>query len=267
MRTGASSSSSTSAGARTARNKRGGGRTRKLKSQALAEQNRYRPQPFSMWNALKPVIALLLLPVCWVISAAFFRCFGGQTFQYEFWATDEFRLVAIGALLWLVIFFTLPRPITLYVFGHELTHAIWVWIMGGRVTDFRVGNEGGHIMTTKSNFWIALAPYFFPVYSIGLIVCFGILQAFWDLSGMRLMLYFLLGLTWSFHLSFTLWMMTKEQPDLTQNGVFFSLVLIYLMNLLILASLLITLSKHATWYGFWLDLEHECRSLYHLVAS
>ncbi len=249
-------------------NRRGGGRTRRLRSQAASvEQNRYRPQPFSLGKALRPVIAMALLPVCYVLSAAFFRCFGGYGFQHEFWATDEFRLFAIGGLVWLVTFFALPKPITLYVFGHELTHAIWVLIMGGLVTEFRVSKEGGHIMTTKSNFWIALAPYFFPIYSVALLVCFGVLQAFWDLSGLRLMLYFLLGVTWSFHLTFTGMMLTREQTDLTHNGVFFSLVIIYLMNLLVLATLLITLSKGATWYAFWLDLEHELRIIYRLVAG
>ena len=53
-----------------------------------------------------------------------------------------------------------------YVFGHELTHALWVWLMGGRVSRFRVGRDGGHIVTDRNNFWIALAPYFFPLYSI-----------------------------------------------------------------------------------------------------
>lgn len=257
------------AGEGKARNKRGGGRTSssKLRSRTLAEENRYRPQPFSLWTAFRPVVALGLLPVCWVLSAAFFRSFGAHSFQHEFWAMEEFRLFAMGGVVWLVAFFALPRPVTLYVFGHELTHAIWVWVMGGRVTDFRVGPDGGHIMTTKSNFWIALAPYFFPVYSIGLIVCFGILQTFWDLSGSRLALYFLLGMTWFFHLTFTLWMMTKEQSDLTHNGVFFSLVVIYLMNLLVLATLLIMISKGATWYSFWLDLEHEMRILYRLVGG
>ncbi len=87
------------------------------------------------------------------------------------------------------------------------------------------------------------------------------------MSGLRLMLYFLLGVTWSFHLTFTGMIVTREQTDLTHNGVFFSLVIIYLMNLLVLATLLITLNKGATWYAFWLDLEHELRIIYRLVAG
>jgi len=32
--------------------------------------------------------------------------------------------------------------------------------MGGRVSRFRVGREGGHIVTDRNNFWIALARIF-----------------------------------------------------------------------------------------------------------
>ena len=40
---------------------------------------------------------------------------------------------------------------------------LWVLLMGGRVSRFRVGRDGGHIVTDRNNFWIALAPYFFPL--------------------------------------------------------------------------------------------------------
>src|SRR6476646_4520188 len=69
-------------------------------------------------------------------------------------------------------------PIVLYVFGHELTHALWVWLMGGRVSRFKVGREGGHILTDKNNFLIALSPYFFPLYSILVIALYGALSLF-----------------------------------------------------------------------------------------
>ena len=49
-----------------------------------------------------------------------------------------------------------------------------------------------------------------------------------------LFLFALIGLTWTFHLTFTVWMIFKNQPDLRQNGTFFSLTLIYLVNLVII---------------------------------
>ena len=115
---------------------------------------------------VKFIVALFLLPICAVLSQTFFTVFARATVTQRLWAGEEFWFFSLGAVLWLIAFFGLPRPMLLYVFGHELTHALWVWLMGGRVSRFRVGREGGHIITDQNNFWIALAPYFFPLYSI-----------------------------------------------------------------------------------------------------
>ena len=58
------------------------------------------------------------------------------------------------------------------------------------------------------------------------------------------------GITWCFHLTFTSWMITKNQPDLKQNGTFFSLVFIYFINLMILSITLILVSNEISLTGF-----------------
>jgi hypothetical protein len=63
-------------------------------------------------------------------------------------------------------------------------------------------------------------------------------------------MFLLLGGTWAFHLSFTMWMIPKGQTDLTYHGTFFSLVIIYLMNLLLVAVILIVGSRHLSFAGF-----------------
>ena len=72
-----------------------------------------------------------------------FHVFARATVTQRLWAGEEFWFFSLGAVLWLIAFFGLPRPILIYVFGHELTHALWVWLMGGRVSRFRVGRDGG----------------------------------------------------------------------------------------------------------------------------
>ena len=52
------------------------------------------------------------------------------------------------------------------------------------------------------------------------------------------------------HLSFTCWMIPKGQPDLHYGGTFFSLVLIYVVNLALLAMLLVIASPQLTWLSF-----------------
>lgn len=211
------------------------------------------------------MVGIFLLPPAWVLTQTFFTAFARTTIRDAFWLTEEFWFFSLGALLWIVTFFGLPRPMQVYVFGHELTHAVWVWIMGGRVHQFHVSREGGHILTDKTNTWIALAPYFFPLYSLLVIGLYGLAALFVDVTPYRQLLYAAVGATWAFHLTFTCWMIPKGQPDLTYGGTFFSLVLIYSLNLLILAVLLIIASPGVSWMGFARDLIHNASDFSHTI--
>ena len=49
-------------------------------------------------------------------------------------------------------------------------------------------------------------------------------------------------------------MIPKNQTDLSDQGTFFSLIVIYLMNLLLLSAMLILASPQITFAGFGADL-------------
>jgi hypothetical protein len=216
---------------------------------------------------VKLIVALFLLPICAVLSQTFFTAFARAAMADRLWAGEEFWFFSLGAVLWLIAFFGLPRPLLLYVFGHELTHAFWVLLLGGRVSRFRVGRDGGHILTDKNNFWIALAPYFFPLYSILVIGLYGALSLFVDVQPYGRLLYALIGATWAFHLTFTCWMIPKNQSDLSDNGTIFSLVVIYLMNLLLLSAMLIIASPNITLASFGADILQNIANFAHAVVT
>jgi hypothetical protein len=216
---------------------------------------------------VKFVVGIFLLPICGVLTQTFFTAFARATVTQRLWAGEEFWFFSLGALLWLIAFFGLPRPILIYVFGHELTHALWVWLMGGRVSKFRVGPDGGHVVTTKANFWIALAPYFFPIYSILTIAIYGALSLFLNMQPYGRLLYVVIGATWAFHFTFTCWMIPKNQTDLTDQGTFFSLVVIYLMNLVLLSVMLILASQQISFESFGADLLTNLGSFVTWVAE
>src|SRR5438132_8780897 len=203
---------------------------------------------------VKNIIAFFLLPWCAILTQTFFTAFTRATIHQQLWAGAEFWFFTLGAVLWLIAFFGLPRPVLIYVFGHEVTHALWVWLMGGRVSRFRVSHDGGHIVTSKANFWIALAPYFFPIYSILAIAVYGALSLFLNMQPYGRVLYAAIGGTWAFHFTFTCWMIPKNQTDLSDQGTFFSLVVIYLMNLLLLSLMLIFASRQIMFTSFVADL-------------
>jgi len=203
---------------------------------------------------VKFVVGMFMLPLAWVLTQTFFTAFARTTLRDAFWSSGEFWFFSLGVILWLVAFFGLPRPLWLYVFGHELTHAIWVLLMGGKVHHFEVSKQGGHILADRTNTWIALAPYFFPIYSVIAIAIYGVCGIFFDVAPYRHLLYSVIGITWAFHLSFTVWMITKGQPDLYYGGTFFSLTIIYLLNIILLAVMLIVASPQVTWLGFGREL-------------
>lgn len=200
------------------------------------------------------VVGIFLLPLAWVLAQTFFSAFSRATVHHGFWLTEEFWFFGLGMLLWTITFFGLPRPLWIYVFGHEATHALWVILMGGRVSQFKVTSEGGHILTNKHNVWIALAPYFFPLYSAMVIAAYGCGSLFWNLDPYNRWLFALIGVTWGFHITFTLWMIPKGQSDLTYYGTFFSLVIIFMMNLLVLTIFLVTASPDVSWASFGREL-------------
>jgi len=222
---------------------------------------------------LNTVFGIFLLPIAGLLTTTFFGAFSRATVEHQVWATDEFWFFGLGCALWVLWFFGSiwsmgqPRPLRAYVFGHELTHAIWVWLFGGRVSAFKVSRDGGYILTDTNNFWIALAPYFYPLYSLAIIIVYGVASLFYDVAGTPETLLFmtplqwlflLLGATWAFHLSFTLWMIPKGQTDLSYHGNFFSLVIIYLMNLLVLALFLIVAAPEISFASFGHELWVNC---------
>jgi hypothetical protein len=177
---------------------------------------------------VKTVIAVLLLPACAGGTRALLRVLGNAG-EDRIWVP----LVA-GAACWCVIYILLPKPLWLYVVGHELTHAIWTWGFGGRVKRFRAGAEGGHVVVTRTNFLIMLAPYFFPLYAALVVLGFVAGNALWGWADYRVWFHLLLGASYAFHVTLTWHALQTRQTDITSQGYLFSGVVILLGNLVIL---------------------------------
>lgn len=180
---------------------------------------------------MKLLAGLLLLPFCAAVTrtvVGLVRSFppAGASWSPSWWG------FVLGFGLWVVLFLCLPRPVKSYVFAHELTHALWGWALGARVGRFRVSARGGSVELSKSNFLITLAPYFFPLYAILVLVGYGLLSLWFDLRAYEPVAFGLLGLTWAFHLTFTLTTLRQHQPDIRIHGRLFSYGFIYLLNLL-----------------------------------
>lgn len=227
-------------------------------------------------QALKFVLGILLLPVAFILTGGFLGTFK-QSVHNGLLAQQSFGCLVAGMLLFAILFAVVPRRILMlsYVFGHEVTHALWVKIFGGKVANsFHVSLEGGHVLTDRVNTWIVLSPYFFPIYSIlagtlysALLLSGWVIDLFKTGAGglypaiasCQWLFLVVIGCTLAFHLAFTFLLVTKSQPDLHYGGTFFSLTVIYLINLLIITGLLLMTSSHGLWgiYGDCLQISAE----------
>ena len=139
-----------------------------------------------------------------------------------------------GAACWLVVYLLLPKPMWIYVFGHELTHALWAWLFGGDVKKFKATSQGGHVVVTKTNFLIALAPYFFPLYAVLVIAMFAAGNFVWGWQHHLVWFNLCVGAAYAFHVSLTFFVLQTRQTDITSQGYLFSAVVIFLGNSVVL---------------------------------
>ena len=202
---------------------------------------------------LKFVIGLILLPLCWAFSRAIFALLQSLPSETPGWTAWAIPAGFAGSVLG---FFLLPRPFRTYVLAHELTHAGWGLLMGAKIGKMKVGKNGGHVMLSKSNFIISLAPYFFPFYTGLVIALWYGAGCFLDLSAYESWWLAAVGLTWGFHVTFTVYMLSQRQPDVQENGRLFSYVIIYLANLFFVAIWIVMIGS-PTFSGAWELLKPE----------
>ena len=169
-----------------------------------------------------------------------------------------------GAACWLTLYCLLPKPMLVYVFGHELTHVVWTWLFGGKVKKFKASASGGHVVVNKSNFAIALAPYFFPLYAVLVVVMFLAGHWLWNWHYYLVWFHLLLGAAYAFHVTLTWHILKHSQTDISEQGYLFSAVIIFLGNMAVLLvgiPLLAPKVDVLTTLGWWLQCMAETLQL------
>ncbi len=200
---------------------------------------------------IKFIIAILLLPVCAGAATALWKVLCASGGVDVVWVP-----LLAGAACWLVIFLLLPKPMWIYVFGHELTHALWAWLFGGQLKKLKVSSGGGHVVVSKSNFLIALAPYFFPLYAALVVAGFSLSRLIWDWRSYLVWFHLLIGAAYAFHVTLTWHVLKTRQSDITSQGWLFSAVIIFLGNVCVLlfgVPLLTTKVGLLNALGWWLE--------------
>ena len=181
---------------------------------------------------LTTLIGIALIPAIWGTAATLFDLL--VEMQTEAHSQQLLLAFLAGAVGWILIFLFLGRPVRLYILGHELTHLLAAWASGIRGGELEVNAEGGSVSVERSTFWVSIAPYFIPLYSLLVLIGVGIARIWIPGAGSGIWFPVLLGVTWSFHLTFTLVALGQPQSDVRPYGWPGCFLIILLINLLLL---------------------------------
>lgn len=203
------------------------------------------------------VLGVLLLPACAALTVTCVRAIATAEDL-----TSRLLFFGLGFVSHLTFFLLFNKPIRTYVIGHELTHALWVVLMRGQVKRIKLGKKSGYVRATKVNPLIALAPYFFPIYTLAIIGLYALARQFWPTGRYFNSVLFAVGFTWSFHLLLNTYMLARSQDDVRVGGVIFSIITIYLLNLVVLALLLCFVSTSITPKNIATAAWHDLKDVY-----
>ncbi len=199
---------------------------------------------------LKYAAGILLIPVAVGATTAFYKnllLVGALAGRLSFFVWGIASYAALHLLLY--------KPTYLYVLGHEAVHAGAAWIFGGKIKSFKVSEKGGSVGTDKSNVFIELSPYFIPVYAIIVTIVYFVIASSYAVNGSVFI--FLIGFTLAFHMISTIEVMKIRQPDIVKSGYLFSIVVVYIFNIAVIALMFSVIfpgfSAKKFFIGSWLE--------------
>ena len=178
--------------------------------------------------ALKSCLILLMLWIVLGLVGASLKLSLNWKYNHSFF------LVGIGFCVGLLLFSLKSTFSRTYVVGHELTHWLVAKLFRRKTSGLSIGKRGGSLHVEKPNILIVLAPYFFPLYTVLWLILVNLLQVSVNADWVSMTLYIGIGFTYAFHIVMTILALSKIQNDLKLYGHFFSLCLIFNINLFIL---------------------------------
>ena len=185
------------------------------------------------WSVLLPLSILMV----YALLLHLYHHAGATVGHKSFWLSVPvwYSLLGAGAFISLVISrVALPVMVYVYVVGHELTHAIAAKLCLGKVQTLSIDLNGGYVETDTDNLFIALSPYFVPLWMCIWLLFFWCINLLFPFPEWAAWFYAGFGFWWSFHLYWTIWVIPREQPDMLENGLLFSLLIVLVMNIGIL---------------------------------
>lgn len=209
---------------------------------------------------IKFVIGILAIPLAFGVTSAFYNNF---VLIKELANSLKFFIWGIASYAALHILFY--KPTYLYVLGHEAVHAGMAWLFGGKIKSFKVSDEGGKVSTDKSNVVIELSPYFIPIYAIVISASYFVISSSYNINSATFV--FLIGFALAFHIISTIEVMKIRQPDIMKSGYFFSVVMVYVLNIIVISLIFSLIFPAFSIKKFFIDLWLGSKNAYIAIVK
>lgn len=200
-----------------------------------------------MKKVLLAIVAFLGLPLVWVLIKCFLEALAIDTLNSPFFTPG--RLGFVGGFCTMTLLYVWKGAAfqVVYVFAHEMTHAVAGLLCFAKVHQVSVRTTGGFVQLSKSNLFITLAPYCLPFYLIIAVMVYGIVHHYWPNAIPFAVWATLFGFFTAFHVWYTAnALFAVSQPDTHEYGRFFSWWLILVMNLFFALLALVITSSNVT---------------------
>lgn len=213
-----------------------------------------------MWQkAFKFIAGVLSIPIMIAVTSAFYVNITGVIelfgiLKYFMW----------GVVAYVALHLLFYKPTYVYILGHEAVHAITAWAMGGKINSFKVSKDGGSVGTDKTNTVIELSPYFVPIYAIIMMAVYFVVAYSCKVNSAAFI--FAIGFTLTFHVVMTIEVMKIKQPDMMKSGYLFSIVVVYVLNIVIIAMLFSLLFRSFSAKKFFIDSFSVSRDIYTAIV-
>lgn len=211
-------------------------------------------------------LAIVGAPLVWVFGYCFLKTLAVDLLDAPFWTYYRTCFIS-GCVVMFGLYATLGRRFSvLYVFAHEMTHAIVGLLCFARIHCMSIRETGGLVQLSKTNLAITLSPYCVPFYLLIGIGCYGLQQLLVpDLIPFSVWS-FLFGMATVFHVCFTAdALLSVSQPDTHEYGRLFSWWLILVTNLFFALVALTVTSPRYTLLKQGVQVVQETYSTYHVI--
>ncbi len=210
-----------------------------------------------VWRLVFTVFLLIPFSAIALMAVALELMKSGKQLDASFWLQPSVWYSLSGAfslLLLLRVRYFRTALIYLYVVGHELSHALAARLSMGTIYELKIDQNGGYVDTDADNIVVALAPYFLPLWMLVWMLLFWLANLLVPFGAYTIYFYSGFGFWWLFHLYWTLWIVPREQPDLLENGLTFSLQLILIVNLAVLLLIMWAFGL-TSWGSYWASFD------------